>query len=373
MKCPFCNADNTTNSKFCNQCGYKLIEIPVSVDDNFRIGPEDKNDNDDFFDAWRYYESGDYELATELAKGLLETSPESTSLHSLIALIYEKKAQRARSIGADGDAQTYLYLAIAEYERILEINPNSSADKEKMEALKDKLFKKNENESFAYKFLRKVKAISIQLYAALIAFVVVVLLLAVTLPKNDKKNDVSQQKEPTRLSAVRPASKTHAPQEPPKTQETYTPSNAAQVDAVRRMAEEHDPNNQIRRQPMPAPKPQPQQSPEIKLEVKPAEVPPAQETEKSEEKEAKKQELIPTEPIEQQYPTNQPTTTASEGNNLLGEAQRLFNAHDFQGAWNKAYEAKRLFERDLLSGKNPAVSRNGIENAERLMRTIESM
>ena len=68
--------------------------------------------------AFERNEAGDVDGAILDCREALEFAPDSTSAHSLMGMLYEKKGERDK--------------AITEFEKVLELNPGSIAVREKL-------------------------------------------------------------------------------------------------------------------------------------------------------------------------------------------------------------------------------------------------
>lgn len=126
MFCTQCGTRNGSAAKFCKQCGHKLERTgPLRIsEEEFKL-PESRDERVRalMLLAYQKYEASDLDGAVALCVEAVEVRPESTDAHSLLSTLYEKK----------GDRQN----AIAERERVLELNPGSIADREKLDELKD--------------------------------------------------------------------------------------------------------------------------------------------------------------------------------------------------------------------------------------------
>ena len=147
MKCPNCGINNGRTNKFCRECGQKLEgleEISEQVEaveqaavarplDDVALGEE-------LFSIMRLYEDGDLDTAASgRINDIIERSPDSASAHSIKALVCERKADLAASRGDTPASNGYLQQAVAEYETIIDLNPGSAADREKLVRLRMKL------------------------------------------------------------------------------------------------------------------------------------------------------------------------------------------------------------------------------------------
>ncbi len=127
MYCTECGANNTKDSKYCKQCGKKLAidnEQP-SADDQFDFleNPEQRI-KDLLLLAFKQSEREELDKAIHTCSEALHYNPDSSDALSLISTLYERK----------GDTEQ----AIKHRERVLELNPGSIADREKLDQLKDK-------------------------------------------------------------------------------------------------------------------------------------------------------------------------------------------------------------------------------------------
>lgn len=125
MICPSCKTLNFRDTKFCRECGQKLAAppSPPALDaTQLSLGnPEDAQVQALLHQAFTAFEGGqttDVRLACQAALAL---RPDSTAAHSLLGLIYEKEGKVAE--------------AIHQFRIVLELNPNSHADREKLDRL----------------------------------------------------------------------------------------------------------------------------------------------------------------------------------------------------------------------------------------------
>ncbi len=133
MYCIECGTRNPDEARFCKQCGRRMEaaepadtptpkaevmadETPGSIADPVARYKEL------LALAFRHYDNGEYEAAKVACSGALALKPDSTDAHALLSTVYERL----------GDRET----AIAEREKVLELNPASIADREKLEALR---------------------------------------------------------------------------------------------------------------------------------------------------------------------------------------------------------------------------------------------
>lgn len=124
MFCTACGTKNGPDSNYCKQCGHRL-EKPtqkISETDFARALPEDEQVNALLERAYQLRKEGDLGAAIGLCREAAQLRPESTSAHSLLGRLYERQGDRM--------------LALQEYERVLELNPGSIADRVKLDELR---------------------------------------------------------------------------------------------------------------------------------------------------------------------------------------------------------------------------------------------
>ncbi len=140
MKCPKCGASNGRTNRFCRMCGESLISSGTAFvaqqESNLR---EDVEVGEVLFEVWQQYERGELAEALKKIEPVLQKYPDSTSAHSILALIYERMADIELRDGNLEASQRLLRRAIERYEKILSLNPKSAADREKITSLKLRL------------------------------------------------------------------------------------------------------------------------------------------------------------------------------------------------------------------------------------------
>ena len=132
MYCVECGTRNPDDAKFCKHCGRRMEppEVERAGDEHPASpapAPEPVRDPETRYKellalAFRHYDNGEYDTAIIACNGALELRPDSTDVHALLSTVYERLGDREK--------------AIAERERVLELNPASIADREKLEALR---------------------------------------------------------------------------------------------------------------------------------------------------------------------------------------------------------------------------------------------
>lgn len=126
MICSACKCRNPIGNKFCRECGEKLAppEGLLAKEEADRIERERLNERVAglLSAAFTLAEQKRYDQALPLAREAALLLPGSTAAHSLLATLYEQTDQEMQ--------------AITEMERVLELNPESAADRVKLEQLR---------------------------------------------------------------------------------------------------------------------------------------------------------------------------------------------------------------------------------------------
>lgn len=143
LVCTKCGVGNPVGHKFCRECGEPLQHASAVPPEQETVQePQEGIDvavGKLLYETFQLYETGKLDEALDSCKEALRLNPESTSAHSLFGMIYEKKSEMAELVHARDDARDFLLAAIRQYDRVLEINPHSIADAEKLNELKDRL------------------------------------------------------------------------------------------------------------------------------------------------------------------------------------------------------------------------------------------
>ena len=128
MYCHECGTANTVDSKYCKECGTKINDgfrtMMLSVQD-LAVGQSEASLDrlTRLLDmAFWHNEAGNVDAAITASEAALAINPNSTTAHSLLGTLYEKKGE---------DAQ-----AILHFESVLALNPDSVADAAKLDQLR---------------------------------------------------------------------------------------------------------------------------------------------------------------------------------------------------------------------------------------------
>lgn len=125
MFCTDCGARNAEISNYCKQCGHKLDRAAaarISEEAFDRALPLEEQVSALLERAYRLRKSGELAAAVRLCEEALRLNPESTSVHSLLGQIHEQMGNHDS--------------AIQEYERVMQLNPGSIADRVKLDELR---------------------------------------------------------------------------------------------------------------------------------------------------------------------------------------------------------------------------------------------
>jgi tetratricopeptide (TPR) repeat protein/ribosomal protein L40E len=126
MFCTSCGTRNTADARFCKRCGHALdrTDAPTITEEEFtRPDVEEERFRSLLLLAFQKNEANDLDAAIAACEEALTLQPNSTDAHSLMSTLYEKKGDREK--------------AITEREKVLQLNPGSIADREKLDSLRD--------------------------------------------------------------------------------------------------------------------------------------------------------------------------------------------------------------------------------------------
>ena len=136
MFCTSCGIKNAADSNFCKQCGGKLDRVAAAKinEDAFeRAMPEDEQVSALLERAYRLRKDNNLDGAIALCQEVLRLRSDGTSAHSLLGQLYEQQGDREA--------------AIREYERVLQLNPGSIADRVKLDELRGQAEQGSERKS----------------------------------------------------------------------------------------------------------------------------------------------------------------------------------------------------------------------------------
>lgn len=211
MYCTKCGKPNAATNKYCGECGAKLAqpkptpaaapqteqeEILEQAVDHQKVG-------DLLFEAFQHYESGRLGAALQSCREAIKLNPSGTSAYSLLSLIHEKM----------GDLES----AISETERVLSLNPNSAADRERLEQLKRKMHIEPEPPTVLDWLRDRYRQIPQKalIAGALVFLAIVVLALAV---RREPQPAATLAEQPSQATATTPQAPAQAPPQYPYAQ-----------------------------------------------------------------------------------------------------------------------------------------------------------
>lgn len=176
MKCPNCEVENDTDSKFCKECGQKLFltgHRSLKSEEHIKIGEL-------IYAAYKHKEAGEIESAILACQGALALNDMNAPAHALLGSLYELK----------GDILT----ATKEYEYAAKLDPNNDTYRQKLETLRRGLL---HDKPELQKTSLVDKLIPYWPILAGVATVCLVLLISLTMIiGQDKKSDSSQASSP---------------------------------------------------------------------------------------------------------------------------------------------------------------------------------
>ncbi|MCE5313803.1 MAG: hypothetical protein ABFD49_08880 [Armatimonadota bacterium] len=374
MKCPKCGTFNGKTNKFCRECGLHMAW--VVEDDNQRqasTGPalDDVALGESLAEVYDCYESGDLDAALSGAENIAGRNPDSTSVHGILALIYERKGEIELESGETESAHGFLEMALAQYEKIIDLNPNSAADREKLSALRVKLNGGTAHVSIVRRPVAGLKhlvnSMPPQALAAGVVFIAVLMAAIILMPGGGRTKTPGQPRPDVEVQLQHAAPTDSEPRgvreaadvAKPAGLKVYTFSSpAAKPPAPKPVASGS------------SPRPVGETS-EHHPEVKPVKLPSlgneltiVPESKKS-QKAGAKTESAQSKPASGQ--AKEDTTPKVDGTSLLAAAIRMRNQGQTREAIDSAQQAITHFQSEINAGTNPTSAMRGIDNAKKLI------
>ena len=360
MKCPKCGTTNGKTNKYCRECGLQLeglAEEQARPRDQAAAASDEVALGEELFEVWELLKSGDLDSALEKGEQMLGSSPESASAHSLVALIYERKAEHELAEGNVSGGHQFLKFAVAQYERIIDLNPDSTADREKVASLRRRLTggPAGMKAKPAVGLRAAFRAVPPPLVAGFGAFLAILALAIILMPRAEEKPAGAEPAGTGAASQAVGATVTqNAPKAPPSAGlrvHTFPAAPRALMPAA----------------PIPQPHARSEGTPSnvgpIKLpslgraDLKI--VPGAAETERK--------PATTTTPPDRPAPTTETPPRANPGANMLAQAIQLHNQGLPQQAIGAAEQAIALYQADIEAGKNVDAAKRGVANAKKLV------
>lgn len=230
MICSRCGTKNAKTSKYCRECGKRLVvealELEVEEQAEQSVPPTDEAVAELLYETLRLCERGDLEAAFAKCRQALRMNPNSPSARSLLGLIYERKAEQQAEKGNREDAEDYLNAAIRQIERVFESNPESVADRDKLAELRGKLERLREVEPrqpdvLPARVLAAARRIPLPWAAGVLVFVVALVMASALLGGRER---------PAKAQPVRPRPSQPSAQ-PPMPPPVNTPSANSAIPA----------------------------------------------------------------------------------------------------------------------------------------------
>ncbi|MFQ3548817.1 MAG: zinc ribbon domain-containing protein [Armatimonadota bacterium] len=371
MKCQNCFQETIENARFCPHCGKPIKKQDENKSQQTNSQPEQKLQDSEptslaeqLMEMWRLYESLDFDGALDKGHMITSRFPDSASAHSMVALVYERKADKEMEAGNIDFAKNLLKAAIAQYDIILKLNPDSAADKEKLDILKKKMSGELPMTPAVVEDKPK-KSFKLPIpLPVIISAVIFVILVAVALllipPSGTNKPGINSNMSPiNEKNNIRPPS---GPEES-TTEQTPAPSVYVFPEQTGK-AEESTP---------PPPPPQRETGRTAPNRPVPAAVPDMQVVPRDREN---RENNIQSPSSNNNQRSSQDTDRRSDvtqpnPNTLLNRAFTLESEGRNVEAVAAAERAKQLFQQDIDKGRNVDAAKNGIRNAEDLIERLK--
>lgn len=358
MKCPNCGGTNGKTNKYCRECGTRL-DVLAASHDPAEVHADEVGLGEELFKVIELFESGDLDAALEKGVKLAENNSGSASAHSIVALVYERKAEQELTDGDPDRSHHFLKLAIDHYEELIDLNPDSAADREKLAALRLKYtghVAPPVEDDERFEFRRVMRAVPMPAWIAFGVFIVVLFLVVfLTAPPQAKPQPTAKvQHLDAPVVAVTPTE----PSDPGLKVYTFPQSTSAPETA---------PTTVPSRMPVPSVN---VPSSHITLpEVRPAHVPKIdQELSLVVEPPKSSPKKTPAEPSKSaDKPAAGKESAGPSGGSMLAQAIRLHDQGKISEAIGAANQAVVLYQADLDAGKNVEVASRGIKNAHKLI------
>ncbi len=359
MKCPNCGTHNGKTNKYCRDCGTRLEVLAPKEEKQETAAPrkDEVTLGEELFGVHELLEADDLEAALEKGAKLATDNPDSASAHAIVAMVCERMSEK---FAADADplrAKEFLKLAIDRYETVIDLNPDSAADREKLASLRLRYTgqvaetPKIEPEPSRAKWLSRVSPPVLASGAAFIVLITLVILLTSS-PKAKPVNQTVQQpvEPPTPQVAQQPATPPQPSMSvytfPAASNNTQPPQPSAPIQQAPRL-----PQISVQTQMQPAKVPKIDQELTLVPEAKPTA--------------SQKSEPAPKPQTEEA----QVASSAPKGDSQLREAIQLGSQHRFAEAIEAANRAIAMYEDDIASGKSVGQANRGTDNARKLIST----
>ena len=359
MKCPNCNTINAKTGKYCRQCGTRL-DVLVFREPEAEPKPDEVGLGEELFAVLELFESGDLDAALEKSEKLVLANPSSASAHSIVALVYERKAEYELSEGEADRARDLLKHAVEHYEAIIDLNPDSAADREKLASLRLRQTGQEAPSDTRLSFgadshpkhrrldlvgrLKRLPKPALAGIAVLVA-VVAMVVAATSLSGVKKKPGAGKPHEKSSVTVTQTE-----PTGPILKVYTFPQASNAPPTPPPMVPAPTEPRPLVEVKPLKLPK----IDQELTLVPEPKTAPG-----KPEPTSAKQPEKTVDSP--------KPAPSAPTGGSFLAQAIRFHNQGRTSEAIGAANQAIVLYRADIDAGKNPDVAKRGIANATKLI------
>ncbi len=388
MKCPRCGTTNGRTNKYCRECGLKLEGLSMQ-----RLRQTDADTNldesdevalgEELFNIWQHYSSGNLDVALGKAEEIIRRAPDSTSAHNILALIYEKKAEKELVAGNEEAARNLLKLAIEQYERIIDLNPDSAADREKLASLRLKISGQtltSPRPRHIFDLRTAIKAVPLPFLVGFVTMLVLFIVGVVLFLPGEGAEEAAQTKlhssdSPQKLKSVSTpsADKANAEAGNSSTLKVYTfplPTPRDTFVGAARIPSTSDSSGKIRI-PTNAMKLPSIGSAQVEVVPESKKTSPVTKPESLQDKNVdtgKGQIKIAQSNTNDELASQEPT-----GNDLLARAIELYRDGKTNEAISAAQKAMELFQAEVDAGKNVAAAKRGIDNAQKLIQLWQQM
>lgn len=373
MKCPKCGTRNGEANRFCRSCGTRIEGVVESepkaapdtgVADEVALGER-------LFEVWQLYSAGELDRAMDMIQQARQEYPDSASVNSLAALVYERKAEAELDAGNVEAAKALLDSAVGQYERIVGFSPEAAADRERLASLRKRVKTQEPKRpapaaaaappAWVSGARDALAAVPWYAYAAAGAFMLVIIVAIVAWPSGAPKKRAARPR-PTQAAATRPS-----------------PAPAPVVASAPPLRVYTFPAPPVDLSVAPPPAPPQEEPPKPKpAAVQPVQLPPLPQVRVVPGKNAAAPAAQPARPA---APRSTPANGAAappaepanpDGATLLARAISLKNQGLTQEALSAAQQAIVLFEREAVTGNNPTAANRGAENARKMISIWQS-
>lgn len=355
MKCPNCGVNNGKTSKYCRECGTRL-DVLAPAPDSQETHKDEVALGEELFRVIELFEAGDIDAALEKGAKAVEEHPDSTSAHSIVALVYERKAEQMATEQNEEESHRFLRLAIEHYEKLIDHNPDSAADREKLASLRFKLTGVHTEHPVVEakpSLEQRIRRNPALIWIPGVAFCAVLFLaIYLTKPAEPKPRPTGKV-----THAEEPAVEVTQDQPEDPGLKVYTFPQAA-----------HEPATPSQKMPVPSVNVSSGSGKITIPEIRPAHLPKIDQTLTliaDPKPPTKKPSVESAKPADR--PTSEKEVASQSGAGLLAQAIRLHDQGKVSEAVGAANQAVVLYQADVDAGRNAEAASRGIKNAHKLI------